>query len=190
MRIALWQMTRETLSGLIQPYLDGPIPPEQIRLPGKRYAAGFYDPEGRLPDDCAGGELLGVPLVQAVVHQGNWACFTLTDVFYARCVAYVQERLPLPEEDGNCFILNRMLALSRKGGTGCGCPPEGKVQRALWLLLGGEESPAIRRAGEEAFLSMTLHLPPRNRQALLNECGDMADACARMIWNLFGGTDG
>ncbi len=143
-------------------------------------------------EDC--GVLFGAPLVQSVEAKQGHLLFSFTPAFYTgavetvlSCFAPVEGPFAVGGPDRVRYGLQRMWMLSRKPH--CGCPDDRVVQRALWLALGiperlGQPRPLCRRLQEatDALLGMSYHLPPRRRPHMLNVCGGVADAAARLLY--------
>lgn len=123
--------------------------------------------------------VLGVMPVRHVSAKNGWLLFTLSDEFYTAALRYVQRTLPRPDSDGGCRALNRMRCMARAGGDVC--PPDERVQRAWLLTLCAYPGGAALRRAKAALLSMTHHIPPRERAALAAACGGVADAAARAL---------
>lgn len=154
-------------------------PPDRVRIPARRFAAGCYRPEGEKPAPEAFGTLYGAPLVSSVLQENGWVLLTFTDAFYNACVDRAIAAFPPATDDLNIHALNRMLQLSRHGGAGC--PPIPAMQHALLLACG----PIHNRSNtlRACFLleSVFSSVPPRERRALLARSGAYGDACARLL---------
>lgn len=161
----------------------GNIRPEEIRVPARGAAFDCYLPDARDLRAEAFGTLLGAPLVASVCSKNGRLRFDLTDAFFDACVAHVNAALPLPTGDCGDHALNRLLCLSRRGGSGC--PRIPAVQRALWLCAGATESPALADRAAHACLTMLHDLPAAERQLQLQACGAAAAAAARLYARIY-----
>lgn len=137
------------------------------------------------------GTLFCVPFVETVRAENGHLLFDFTADFYTAAMAHTLETyppvpdLPIPENRVE-YALWRMRMLSRKGEHAC--PNDSSVQAALFLALGIPERANDERLMRlrltdtaEAVLSMSHHLPPAERPALLNRCGSVAEAVQRLL---------
>ncbi|MDO4572132.1 MAG: hypothetical protein Q4C13_02095 [Clostridia bacterium] len=159
----------------------------RLRLPGRAAAAACplvsvmdAGVAAALLGEDAFAPVLGVLPVRRVEAKNGWLLFTLSDAFYSAAVRHVRATLPPAAEDLGGHALNRMLCLSRRGGDGC--PADERVQRAWLLTLCCAESRAALRRAERALTHMTHHRSPRERAALREACGGMADAAGRILY--------
>jgi len=167
-----------------------PVLPQHIHIPARSDAVGSpiavsyaldadalaksLMPESFLP-------YLGVDPVSAVRAENGWLLFTLSNALYSAAVDMIRSELPAPAHDCSSLALNRMMALAKKGGTGC--PNDPAVERAflLTLLLTDDARPAAIDRAESALLSMLHHLPPRERDIGI---GQLADAAGRILYQV------
>lgn len=126
--------------------------------------------------------VLGVPPVSRVEAKDGWLLFSLSDDFYAAAVREVQRALPVPDGDLDCHALNRMLCLARAGGDGC--PADTAVQRAWLLTLCCWQSGGAWQRALRALNRITWHEPPRKRADLAASLGGIADAAARIVYDI------
>ncbi len=173
--------------------IDRTVPLSDIHMPARVAAAGSPAAirhgldavrlADRLSETLPFPEVFGVQPVRRVRMENRWLLFDLSDEWYAAAADALIAALPPAAADCGSHALNRMRALARRGGAGC--PPYPPVQRALLLtLLLPEGGPHRRAQAERALLTMAHGLPPRERTALLNGCGAVGEAAARMLYAL------
>ena len=152
-----------------------------IKIPARAFDAGCYIGSlTAVPTLEAFPPVLGVCPVQAARIQSGWLYCALSPAFCTALVRHTLVSLPAPGSDLRCYALNRMLALSRHGGTGC--PDAPPIRRALLLTLCAGDSRAALLRAENALLSMLRSVPPASRAALSDRCGEVAAACARLLF--------
>lgn len=137
------------------------------------------------------GELLGAPLVERIGHNGGHLLFTLTPAFFTAAARLAVESLPPPAPlwgvpGESAYAAVRMGMLARKPWAPC--PADPAVRMALWRAMGiperlSEPGPLRLRLSEaaRALLTMTHHVPPRDRTALIDRCGGVGAAAARLL---------
>lgn len=150
-----------------------------VRVPARRAFASL-----RLPEDAplrrdAQGDLFGASFIKETRLINGWLLFDFSDAFFDALTAEALRRLPPTANPLQSHAVNRLLALSRHGGAGC--PRVPSLQKALFACAFAGESPAARRRAEEAVEAMFLPVLPRERPALLADCGALGDACARLL---------
>ena len=174
--------------------IDRAVPLSDIHMPAR--AAAASSPAAirhgldaarladRLSETLPFPEVFGVQPVRRVRMENRWLLFDLSDEWYAAAADALIAALPPAAADCGSHALNRMRALARRGGAGC--PPYPPVQRALLLtlLLLPEGAPHRRAQAERALLTMAHGLTPRERTALLNGCGAVGEAAARVLYAL------
>jgi hypothetical protein len=174
---------RGSLAGSVGRALGAAVGAETIRLPSRASDASLRPPRGT--DPCAAlsadfGSLWGAPLVETVRAVNGWLLFGFTPAFYDALVSQVNASLPLPEEDGGVYAVNRMLALARH--TGGGCPNLTAARRALLLAVSAHRSPAAYQRALRAAETLFSSVPPRDRPALLSRSGALGGALARLLF--------
>ena len=185
----LWNQLRLSAAQYASQAAQSPVSPDGIRVPVRDGALGIYvgGPTADPLPPCPAGAALGAPLIASARYQGGWIIMELTGQFYSAAVEAVRLWLPPAPDDLHRHPLNRMLALARKGGSGC--PDSAPVQRAMLTVLAladpcAPASPAHRlRQAERALEKMLLGVPPAKRPALADACGPMADAAARILYD-------
>ncbi len=186
MEIALVKAVREALCAGLNEHGGGFLP-EQICLCPRAAAASCYVGDGAGdPAKRSGGKagltfpnVLNAPLVDRTWEKDGWLLFALTDAFYDAAVEAVVRLLPYPPEDGGNYAQNRMMALARKPRTGV--PKDASVQRAVWLAICMTARPSLQPAAERALLTMGGTLSPALRSGLLQQCGSVGNAAARLL---------
>lgn len=167
------------------------MPPDSLRLriPARHAAAScplIDAADAGIAAACLQGmnfpAVLGVPPVSAVEAKDGWLLFTLSDEFYTAALREVQRTLPRPEGDLGNHTLNRMLALARAGGDAC--PADAAVQRAFLLTLCCWQGEGAWQKALRALHGITWHVPPKKRAALAASLGGVADAAARILYDI------
>lgn len=137
----------------------------------------------------------GTPVFRRVFERKGHICFELTTEMYDCFVQSASglEAAPLCGTglDRTEYALNRMLMLAHTSkfyGEHASCPDDPRVRRALWLCFGIVErlkSPRLLKLrindAAQALLTMSHHLPPAQRPALLRRCGGVADCASRLL---------
>lgn len=126
--------------------------------------------------------VLGVPPVSFVEAKDGWLLFTLSGEFYTAALREVQRTLPPPEGDLGNHTLNRMLCLARAGGEDC--PTDAAVQRAFWQTLCCWQGEGAWQKALRGLNSITWHVPPKKRATLAASLGGVADASARILYDI------
>ena len=153
-----------------------------LRLPARDAHVSFRPPHGVDPAPLAAldfGALYGVPLVERVRVVNGWLLFDLSPAFFSALVDEINRSCPIPELAHDTHAENRMRLVSRHPGTGC--PDIASFHRALMLALAAHESSAAYARAERAALSLFHEIPPRDRPALLSDCGALGGAMLRLL---------
>ena len=153
-----------------------------LRLPVRDAHVSFRPPHGVDPGPLAAldfGALYGVPLVERVRVVNGWLLFDLSPAFFSALVDEINRSCPIPELAHDTHAENRMRLVSRHPGTGC--PDIASFHRALMLALAAHESVAAYTRAERAALSLFHEIPPRDRPALLSDCGALGGAMLRLL---------
>ena len=156
--------------------------PAQIRLPARDAHASFRPPQGADMLALCGldfGSLYGALLMESVRAVNDWLLFDFSPAFCSALVDCVNRTLPKPEPADETHAQNRMRVLARHSGEGC--PDLPACKRALVLALVAGESPAAYRRAEQAALTLFHTIPPRERGALLPQCGALGGALRRLL---------
>lgn len=135
--------------------------------------------------------LFGVPLIETVEAEDGFLNFYFTAVAYDAIIAHMLRELPPAKElelprDEIAYACWRMAMLARKGASPM--PDDPVVKKAMWLTFGiaervGEERLLTlrKRDAAKSLLSMSRHLPPRERPAFQNQCGSLAECALRLL---------
>ena len=125
MKTTLLIPVRNALSAGVCRLFGTDVPPNAFHLPAKNAPASVFLPENAqkaLPLAVAADAfppVLGVPIVERMRLDGGFLLLFFQNAFYDALVSYIRTALPKPENDCERLALNRMMALSRKGGSGC-----------------------------------------------------------------------
>jgi hypothetical protein len=153
-----------------------------LRLPARDAHVSFRPQQGADPDPLAAldfGALYGAKLVERVRVVNGWLLFDLSPTFFSALVGEINRSCSVPELENDTHAENRMRLLSRHSGTGC--PDIASFHRALMLALAAHESVAAYARAERAALSLFHEIPPRDRPALLSDCGALGGAMLRLL---------
>ena len=153
-----------------------------IRLPAKAAHASFRPPQGADANALTAldyGSLYGEPLVETVRVVNGWLLFSFSPAFFSALVRQINLALPSPKADRETLAQNRMRALSRHGGSGC--PNLPAFHHALVQAVVAHESRAAYRRAEQAALTLFHTILPRERPALLSQCGALGGALTRLL---------
>jgi hypothetical protein len=153
---------------------------ETFHIPARHAAASVRLPEGSSVFRAPEAELFGSPLIQNGRMVRGWLLFDFSDAFYDALVRRVLKTLPAADHAPQEHAVNRMLVLSRHGGSGC--PRVPSVQRALLLCILAHQSRAAYARAARAAETMLHPVVPYERPALLAACGELGDACARLLY--------
>ena len=173
---------RQSLADALGGVLGIRVDAGKVRLPAREAHASYRPPqEVNASGVCAAdfAPLYGAPLVSQVRLVNGWLLFDCSAAFFGALVEQVNHTLPLPTLDCGSHAINRMRTLSRHGGSGC--PDIPAFHRALILALAADQSPAAFRQAEQAAIALFHSLPPRERPALLSDCGALGGALARLL---------
>ena len=166
------------LSGTLRDSPDA----RNLRLPARDAHLSFRPPQGADPDlftTLDFGALYGAPLVERVRAVNGWLLFDLSPAFFTALVNEINRSYPIPELADDTHAENRMRLVSRHDGTGC--PDLPSFHRALMLALAAHESQAAYARAERAASSLFHEIPPRDRSALLSQCGALGGAMLRLL---------
>lgn len=135
--------------------------------------------------------IFGVPLIETVEEEDGFLNFYFTAAAYDAMIGHMLLELPpvtelaLPHDEVS-YASWRMSMLARKGASPI--PDDPCVKKAAWLTLGVAEKAgeprllALRkREAAAALLGMSRRLPPRERPALQNRCGSLAECALRLL---------
>ena len=153
-----------------------------LRLPARDAHVSFRPPHGVDPGPLAAldfGALNGVPLVERVRVVNGWLLFDLSPAFFSALVDEINRSCPVPALAHDTHAENRMRLVCRHPGAGC--PDIASFHRALMLALAAHESSAAYARAERAALSLFHEIPPRDRPALLSDCGALGGAMLRLL---------
>ena len=153
-----------------------------LRLPARDAHVSFRPPQGADPGSLTAldfGTLYGVPFVARVRVVNGWLLFDLSPAFFSALVDEINQSYPTPEFANDTHAENRMRLVSRHLGTGC--HNIASFHRALMLALAAHESAAAYARAERAALSLFHEIPPRDRPALLSDCGAFGGAMLRLL---------
>ncbi|MDD4311409.1 MAG: hypothetical protein PHW41_02870 [Eubacteriales bacterium] len=123
--------------------------------------------------------LYGATLVESVRERNGWLLLDFSPAFFSALVERINASTPAPDAGSETYAQNRMRTLSRHGGTGC--PNVPSFYRALLLALRAHESVAAYQKAERAALTLFHEIPPRERPALLGQCGGFGGALLRLL---------
>ena len=135
--------------------------------------------------------LLGAAAFDRIEAENGHILFSLTAEAYSALAAAVNVSCPLPPmpaetETALSYAIARMRMLARQERKGC--PEDAAVQRALWQTFRiAEEGISLQERknrsefAAQQLLTMAHRLPPRERQALLKNCGSVGAAAARLL---------
>lgn len=134
----------------------------------------------------------GAPLIETVEAEDGFLNFYFTAAAYDAMIEHMLLELPpvtelaLPHDEVT-YACWRMSMLARKGASPV--PDDPCVKKAAWLVLGIAERAGDRRLlalrkqeAAAALLGMSRRLPPRERPALLNRCGSLAECALRLLY--------
>ena len=155
------------------------LPAGAVRIPARQALASLRLPEGAPAPENVQTALYGAPLLKSARFVNGWLLFDFSDAFFDALAAETVRRLPPVPDPLASHAVNRLTALSRHGGEGC--PRVPSLQRALFLCAFSGESAAARRRAERAAEAMFHPVPPNERPALLETCGMLGEACARLL---------
>ncbi len=136
------------------------------------------------------------PFIGGIGVKNGTLRITLTREALEALARAAVEKLP-PQKQWLCegcglgtregYAMARMGTLARKGDKGL--PQDEAALRALWLALGicaypgdAARTRARLKQAVEALLTMSHHLPPRERAALMNRCGLVGMAAEKLIF--------
>lgn len=156
-----------------------PLPAGAVRVPARQALASLRLPEGAPAPENMQTALYGAPLLETARFVNGWLLFDFSDEFFDALAAEAVRRLPPVPDPLASHAVNRLTTLSRHGGTGC--PHIPSLQRALFLCAFSGESAAARFRAERALEGMFHAVPPSERPALLEKCGLLGEACARLL---------
>jgi len=148
-------------------------------MPARHAAASLRPPPGTLASCAPAAGFHGAPLLQDARMAGGWMLFDFSGAFYDALTQRALETLPAAGYAMQDHAINRMFVLSRHGGGGC--PRVPSVQRALLLCVLAHQSAAAYARAAHAVKSMLYSVPPRERPALMETCGALGGACARLL---------
>ena len=166
------------LSGTLRDSPDA----RRFRLPARAAHISFRPSHGVDPVPLATldfGSLYGAPLVEQARVVNGWLLFDLSPAFFSALVDEINRSCPAPETAHDTHVENRMRLVSRHAGTGC--PDLPPFHRALMLALAAHESRAAYGRAEHAARSLFHEIPPRERPALLSQCGALGGAMLRLL---------
>jgi len=198
--VSVLQQLRESIAAFLTRRTGERVDPKRVHIPAGNADAGvpmgpFGD--GKVPgaadavsgfsdvtawDSSAFAKVCGVDAIKDVRTENGWWLFTLSEGFFDALLLFAKE-LPLPGDDGNRLVLNRMLAWRRQGGTGC--PGASSVRRGLLLLLCAYEGCGSVSRAEKALLTMLEEIPPRERTEQYRLCGAVADGACRLLHGIY-----
>lgn len=156
--------------------------PGGVHIPARHAAASVHLPIGPAAFAVSPADfpaLFGAPLVSGCRTVNGWLLLDFTDLFYDALVRRTIKSLPDADFGIRDPAINRMLVLARHGGSGC--PRVPSLQRALLLALSAQKSAAAFRRASRAAETMLHALSPRERPALLDKCGALGNALARLL---------
>ena len=168
----------ETLGGA----LEQPLKARSIHMPARDAHASVHPSQGENTTNLLAldyGLLYGARLVETAREVNGWLLLDFSPAFFSALVEQINASMPLPDESRETHAQNRMRALSRQGGTGC--PKIPSFYRALLLALRAQESAAAYQKAERAALTLFHEIPPRERPALLGQCGGFGGALLRLL---------
>jgi len=161
-------------------FSDGMHPPAaSFCIPARHAAASLRPPSGAAVSRVHAAEFHGAPLLQGTRIAGEWMLFDFSGAFYDALVQRTLETLPAADCTTQDHAINRMLVLSRHGGSGC--PRVPAQQRTLLLCMLAHQSAAAYARAAHAAERMLHSIPPRERPALMEACGALGSACARLL---------
>ena len=199
----IYAHVRALLSALLQDSLGIPADACRIQCPGKFSPACSAAAKSLHADAAAWCEriharleerpvlLFGVPLIDTVEAEDGFLNFYFTTEAYDAIIAHMLKELPavyeLPEPcDQVGYAAWRMAMLARKGPSPM--PDDPVLKKTMWITfgiaerLGDERLLALRKSdAAKALLSISRHLPPRERPAFQNRCGSLAECALRLL---------
>lgn len=173
---------RGALIGVLNSTLATALDPKRIHLPAREAHASVRPPQGT---DCEAlllldyGMLYGAPLVKSVRCVNGWLLFDFSPAFFSALVGEINATIPEPDTFGETHAENRMRVLARHDGSGC--PDLPALQNALIVAITAHESPAVYRRAAANAQSLFHAIPPRDRLALVSQCGALGGALWRLL---------
>lgn len=155
------------------------LPAAAFRIPARGADAGARLPDGATLSREPEAVLFGAPLVKRTRVTGGWLLVDFSGAFYDALALQALETIPAVQDAAQEHAVNRMLVLSRHGGSGC--PRVVSLQRALLLCTLAHQGGAACARAERAAETMLHAVPPRERPALIETCGALGGACAKLL---------
>lgn len=155
-----------------------------VHLPSRNSAASIHIPYWLPTRSFPVGifpALFGEPFVSATRTTGGWLLIDFFDSFYDALVDRIRVVLPASRSGMENHTINKLTVLARHGGTGC--PHIASFQRALLLSLSAQKSPGAYASACRACERLWNPIPPRERPALIEQCGALSDALARLLFS-------
>ena len=155
-----------------------PITGADFRLPreeGQLSLGVFVQSDAGAAAEKLRETLPACPSVREVREKNGWLLFYLSDAWFDELIAWAAA---LDTQPTGSYVENRMAILARKGMAPC--PDEEHVRRALWTAYLAFRRGTWREADERLILTMTHEAMGRDRIALENRCGGVAEAILKL----------
>jgi hypothetical protein len=179
---ALDREIRSILAGALSRETGALFDAGSVHLPSRHSAASVHIPYRLAVREFSADifpSAFGAPFVSSCRTVGGWLLVDFFDAFYDMLVERVRASLPAASGATVNHAVNKLQSLARHGGTGC--PRVPSLQRALLLALAAQKSPGAYAQACCACETMLHAVPPRDRPALADRCGALADALARLL---------
>lgn len=199
-----YDLAREAISSYLTAARGRAFLKTDFYIPSKRAPVSYPLAKLKSSSGCAGIEkclnegllskpvtILGADAVKSFETADGLLLIHFSSMFYDTLMRHTIEILEEPADVQGVsrahYALNRMMMLSRKPLASC--PDDSHVQRALWTAFGITDRLCGKRAlrlrlenASDALLTMTHHLPPKDRPQLFERCGGAARCAARLLY--------